>query len=112
MTVRPGARIAIVHTQWNAAVVDALVSGAKEELLRRGVKADSIFVRAVRLLLCQPKQRRLPLPFTLTAFNAHLLHLISHSSLNLLTSGSRSVRVAARSQVPHNEDPHRSWHQH
>jgi 6,7-dimethyl-8-ribityllumazine synthase len=63
----PGAasmRIAIVHTQWNPAIVGALVAGATRELLRHGVPAASISTSVVpgafelplgaRLALAQP----------------------------------------------------------
>jgi 6,7-dimethyl-8-ribityllumazine synthase len=38
-----GKRVAIVRTRWNATVVDALVAGAREELLRSGVSEGDIF---------------------------------------------------------------------
>jgi 6,7-dimethyl-8-ribityllumazine synthase len=37
-----GKRVAIVRTRWNATVVDALVAGAREELLRSGVFEGNI----------------------------------------------------------------------
>lgn len=37
-----GRRVAIVRTRWNATVVDALVAGAREELLRCGVSESNI----------------------------------------------------------------------
>ena len=40
-------RVAIIHTQWNAAVVGALVAAATAELLRHGVPASSITTSSV-----------------------------------------------------------------
>lgn len=43
-----GKRVAIVRTRWNATVIDALVSGAREELQRCGVKPEDILEVQVR----------------------------------------------------------------
>lgn len=40
-------RVAIVHTQWNKEIIDALVSGAKDELLKQGVKPENVLVVSV-----------------------------------------------------------------
>ncbi|TMW62795.1 hypothetical protein Poli38472_005413 [Pythium oligandrum] len=42
-----GLRVAIVHAKWNAEVVNALVTGCKQELLKSGVKEDDIIVLEV-----------------------------------------------------------------
>lgn len=40
-------RVAIVHTEWNAAVIGALVAGAVSELKRHGVRDENIVITAV-----------------------------------------------------------------
>ncbi|KAF2454810.1 6,7-dimethyl-8-ribityllumazine synthase [Lineolata rhizophorae] len=40
-------RIGIVHARWNSAIIDALVSGAKQSLAAAGVKEDNIVVQSV-----------------------------------------------------------------
>lgn len=42
-----GLRIAIVHARWNAAIIEALVAGAKKSLLESGVKEENIVVQSV-----------------------------------------------------------------
>ena len=42
-----GLRVGIVHTQWNAPVIDALVAGCRRELLARGVAEADIVVESV-----------------------------------------------------------------
>ncbi|CEG36050.1 -dimethyl-8-ribityllumazine synthase [Plasmopara halstedii] len=39
-----GLRVAIVHTKWNATIVDSLVAAAKSELLRAGVTESDIVI--------------------------------------------------------------------
>jgi 6,7-dimethyl-8-ribityllumazine synthase len=49
-TLIPGAsskRVAIVHTEWNAAIISALVGGAVAELRRHGVREENILVTTV-----------------------------------------------------------------
>lgn len=43
-----GKRVAIIRTRWNATVIDSLVSGAREELERCGVKNYDILEVQVR----------------------------------------------------------------
>ena len=62
-----GLRVGVVHTQWNAPVIDALVAGVRRELLARGVAPEDIFVEAApgayelplaaRLMLSSPAFR-------------------------------------------------------
>jgi hypothetical protein len=40
--------IGIVHSTWNREVIDALVSGAVEELKRQGMKEENIIIQSVR----------------------------------------------------------------
>ena len=42
-----GLRVGIVHSQWNAAVIDALVDGARRELLACGVLPADVVVESV-----------------------------------------------------------------
>jgi 6,7-dimethyl-8-ribityllumazine synthase len=42
-----GLRVGVVHTQWNAPVIDALVAGVLRELQARGVARGDIHVEAV-----------------------------------------------------------------
>ena len=42
-----GLRIGVVHTQWNEAVVGALVAGALRELEARGVRREDVAVESV-----------------------------------------------------------------
>lgn len=49
IVVDPSTRIAIVRTRWNAVVVDALVSGARAELLRSGVAYENIVEKTVSM---------------------------------------------------------------
>jgi len=47
----PGAadfKVGIVHTEWNAAVIDALLAGARAELARQGVREENVVVVKVR----------------------------------------------------------------
>ena len=46
-----GRRIGIVHTQWNSEIIRALVSGARDELLKHGVAEDDIVTLSVRTCL-------------------------------------------------------------
>jgi hypothetical protein len=43
-----GRRVGIVRTQWNAAIIDALVAGARDELRRQGVAEADIVELSVR----------------------------------------------------------------
>ena len=42
-----GRRIGIVHTQWNAEIIDSLRDAAVAELIRQGVDASDIVVQPV-----------------------------------------------------------------
>lgn len=42
-----GLRVAIVHTKWNAEVVNALVDGCRKELVRAGVKPEDVVTVSV-----------------------------------------------------------------
>lgn len=46
-----GKRIGIVHTQWNKEIIEALVGGAREELLHRGVAEEDIVMLSVSVIL-------------------------------------------------------------
>ena len=46
--IGPLTRVSIVYTQWNPRVIDALVGGVLDELLRNGVKQDNIHMVQVR----------------------------------------------------------------
>lgn len=56
--VKPGTRVAIVRTRWNAAVVDALAAGARAELMRHGVESCNITEKTVSAGRAAPLQRR------------------------------------------------------
>ncbi len=45
-----GMRVGIVHTQWNREIIDALVGGARSELVKRGVAESDIVLLSVRVL--------------------------------------------------------------
>lgn len=40
-------RVGIVHARWNVKIIDALVDGAKRELLNAGVKEENIVIQSV-----------------------------------------------------------------
>lgn len=42
-----GLRIAIIHSRWNSAIVDALVSGARRSLAEAGVKDENVLIQSV-----------------------------------------------------------------
>ncbi|CAI7651975.1 unnamed protein product [Penicillium manginii] len=42
-----GLRVAIIHARWNEQIIDALVSGAKKQLLAAGVTEENITVETV-----------------------------------------------------------------
>ena len=123
-----GRRVGIVHTQWNAEVVDALVGGAREELLKHGVKTDDIVTISVRAVWLHEIARRRArhcdglavrplLARALPAAGGRERRAHQHGSssraprhLHAIAAGPRLIRAAVRRQVLDRELARRRGH--
>ena len=85
-------RVAVVHTEWNTAIIAALLDGAMTELTRHGVAAENITVVKVRSARARAREN-----FLRRGTLSRTTHMHSSASLSLTRT---HTHARARVQVP------------
>jgi 6,7-dimethyl-8-ribityllumazine synthase len=83
-------RVAIVHARWNTPIIDALVGGAKKQLIAAGVTEDNIVTETV--------PGSYELPFAVQRFDSQIPYYPAQHQL-MPFSGTHGV-ICSTSSIP------------